>query len=73
VQGFWLQQVAMLQWPEVQAILSEFAFFFQPLGHLKSAQVGPGVVVTVVTMVQHTSLPQSGSPAFPQNTFPFGA
>jgi hypothetical protein len=48
VQGFWLQQVAMLHLPAAQTIESAFAFFDHPLGQVKSAQVGGGVVVTVV-------------------------
>jgi len=48
VQGFWLQQVAMSHLPVAHEMPSAFAFFDHPLGHVKSAQVGAGVVVTVV-------------------------
>jgi hypothetical protein len=41
----------MLHLPETHEIASAFAFFDHPLGHVKSAQVGPGVVVTVVSGV----------------------
>jgi hypothetical protein len=51
VQGFWLQQVAMLHLPAAQTIVSACAFFDQPLGHVKSPQLGGGVVVTVVAGV----------------------
>jgi len=51
VQGFWLQQVAMSHLPVAHESVSDFAFFDHPLGHVKSAQVGPGVVVTVVNGV----------------------
>jgi len=49
VQGFWLQQVAMLHLPVVQTIVFALAFFDHPLGHVKLPQLGGGVVVTVVT------------------------
>jgi len=51
VQGFWLQQVAISHLPVAHEIVSDFAFFDQPLGQVKSAHVGAGVVVTVVAGV----------------------
>merc|ERR1719359_1378028 len=49
VQGFWLQQVAMSHLPVAHVIVSAFAFLDHPFGHVKSPQLGGGVVVTVVT------------------------
>jgi len=58
-----VQHVAVLQWPDEQT--TDPAFEFQPSGQVKLAQVGSGVVVTVVTRLQHNSLVHL-CPVFPQ-------
>lgn len=52
-----MQHVAESHWPPAQTVLSEFLEY--PDWQLKVAQVGGGVVVTVVRMtVQQTALSQ---------------
>jgi len=58
-----VQHVASVHWPVEHT--SDPAFEFHPSGHVKLAQVGSGVVVTVVTRLQHNSLVHL-CPVFPQ-------
>lgn len=58
------QHVALSQMPDAQ--IKESSNLFHPLGHVKLWQIGAGVVVTVVTMLQHRSELHAGPLALPQ-------
>jgi len=59
-----VQHVALSHVPVAQTTVS--SIIFHPWGQLKLWQVGDGVVVTVVIMLQHRCELHSGPPALPQ-------
>jgi len=58
------QHVALSHVPVAQTVVSPFSF--HPWGQVKLSQVGTGVVVTVVTILQHRCELHSGASALPQ-------
>lgn len=58
-----MQHVGVSHVPVAQTVVS--TFLFQPRGQVRASQVSTGVVVTVVTLLQHKCELHSGPSALP--------